>query len=215
MWYRSRKFITVFMLSALIISSCKNDGKSRTAIQTTEVDIPLPPGEQEPPVPARTAEASEDQLFREACLEGFVDKVESFIGDGTDLNAMDEDGRTGLMLAAFNGHTAIVKLLLENKVAVNTIDFLGRSALMYASTGHFPETVEYLLLHGADPNLIDNSEGFTALMFAGAEGNIKVVRMLLDHGANPDIMDKDGDTAESFARQNGHIEVADVLRDAM
>ncbi|MBE0653192.1 MAG: ankyrin repeat domain-containing protein, partial [Bacteroidales bacterium] len=186
MWYRSRTFFTVLMLSALIISSCKNDGKSRTAIQTTEVDIPLPPGEQEPPVPARMAEASEDQLFREACLEGFVDKVESFIGDGTDLNAMDEEGRTGLMLASFNGHTAIVKLLLENKVAVNSIDFLGRSALMYASTGHFPETVEYLLLHGADPNLIDNSEGFTALMFAGAEGNIKVVRMLLDHGANPD-----------------------------
>jgi ankyrin repeat protein len=211
------KLILFSILLSAMISSCKNEGESRTSIQTTDVEIPLPPPTQQPQpaAPPANIEASEDQLFREACLEGFVDKVESFVNDGTDLNAADEDGRTGLMLAAFNGHTAIVKLLLENKVAINTVDFMGRSALMYASTGHFPEAVEYLLTHGAEPNLVDNVEGFSALMFAGAEGNSKVVQLLLKHGANPNFKDVDGDTAESFARQNGHIEVADILKKAM
>lgn len=48
-------------------------------------------------------------------------------------------------------------------------------------------------------------------MMGAAEGQMDVVRMLVARGAKVDMVDKDGDTAESFARQNGHSEVADWL----
>ena len=60
-------------------------------------------------------------------------------------------------------------------------------------------------------NVQGKLEGFTALMTAAAEGQLDVVRLLLAYGADPGLEDKDGDTAASFARQNGHSAVVDLL----
>ena len=73
--------------------------------------------------------------------------------------------------------------------------------------------MELLLERKADPNIVDNQEHFSALMHAAAEGYIEVVKILLDHGADATLKDIDGDTAESFARKNGHTGVADLLNE--
>jgi ankyrin repeat protein len=82
---------------------------------------------------------------------------------------------------------------------------------MYASSGDFADAVELLLQRGADANVQGTLEGFTPLMTAAAEGLVEVVRLLLAAGADRDLEDKDGDTALSFARQNGHAEVVALL----
>ena len=89
---------------------------------------------------------------------------------------------------------------------------MGRTALLYASTGPFPETVKILLDKGAKPNIIDSDEHFTPLMHAAAEGNLDVVKILLEYEADLSLTDVDGDDAESFARQAGHIQVAEYLQ---
>ena len=91
-------------------------------------------------------------------------------------------------------------------------DLMGRTALLYASTGPFPETVKILLDKGAKANVVDSNEHFTPLMHAAAEGNLDVVKLLVAYGADLDLKDVDGDNAESFARQAGHTEIADYLR---
>jgi len=48
-------------------------------------------------------------------------------------------------------------------------------------------------------------------MHAAAEGNLEVVKILLEAGSDPALKDVDGDNAASFARQAGHIAVADYL----
>ena len=210
MLQKSQFSILLLLVAICVFPSCKDGRKNRTEqskAPENEVKVPLRAPEQEIP-PAAT---HEEQLFREACMQGLAAEVQKYLDSGVDPAAADGDGRTGLMLAAFNGHADIVKMLLDRDVPVNKTDLSGRTALMYASTGHFPETVETLLTGGADPNLADHQEGFTALMFAAAEGNARVVRLLLDHGANPDTKDIDGDTAETFALQNGHTEVAEML----
>jgi ankyrin repeat protein len=88
---------------------------------------------------------------------------------------------------------------------------MGRTALLYAATGPFPETVRILLDKGAEPNVIDSDEHFTPLMHAAAEGNLDVVKILLEAGSDPSLKDVDGDNAASFARQAGHVQVADYL----
>jgi hypothetical protein len=62
---------------------------------------------------------------------------------------------------------------------------------------------------------IVGTSGSTPLHFAAANGHLMVLRTLLSHGAMPDRSDKHGITPELIARQNGWIECAEVLAQAV
>jgi ankyrin repeat protein len=105
----------------------------------------------------------------------------------------------------------VIEYLLEAGATIDSTDTAGRTALMYASSGPFPEAVAMLLGWGANVNVQGSLEGFTALMTAAAEGHVEIVEILLAAGADRDLKDKDGDTALSFAKQNGHDKVVALL----
>lgn len=152
------------------------------------------------------------ELLRQSAYDGKLEKVRELLDAGVDVNAQDGDGHTALMFAAFNGHSEIVLLLLDHEAVIERRDLMGRTALLYAATGPFPETVKILLDKGAEPNIVDSNEHFSPLMHAAAEGNLDVVKILLEYNADRSFKDVDGDDAESFARQAGHTEIADLLR---
>lgn len=152
-----------------------------------------------------------EQALLEAAFQGELDEVDRLVSAGVRVDAVDPDGRSPMMFAAFNGHTRVVSRLLVAGARVDLEDVNGRTALMYAASGPFAETVEVLLDAGAEVDVQGTLEGFTALMTAAAEGQFEVVRLLLERGADPAIEDVDGDTALSFARQNGHTEVVELL----
>ena len=58
-------------------------------------------------------------------------------------------------------------------------------------------------------------EGWTPLMIAAAEGQLANVNALLDAGSDPTLRDGDGDSAETFARSNGHLRVVERLERAV
>lgn len=155
------------------------------------------------------------EVLMEAALEGRDDTVSEALTSGTDPDIVDENGRTALMLAAFNGHTGIARKLIDAGAKVNRQDGIGRSALMYAATGPNVETVGLLLSHGAEINATDSGEQWTPLMFSAAEGHSDVVHLLLDQGADPTVIDTDGDSAASFARQRGHLKLAELLEESI
>jgi len=156
--------------------------------------------------------AAAEQALMEAAFGGNLDEVQRLVSAGIAVNATTPDNQTPLMWSAFNGHTPVVAYLLDKDASIEAKDANSRTALMYASSGPFAETVELLLENGAEVNIQGSLEGFTALMTAAAEGQLEVVRKLLIYGADPALKDKDGDTAESFASQNGHSAVVDLLR---
>lgn len=151
------------------------------------------------------------QALMEAAYLGRLDEVKRLVSAGTSVDFVDSEKRTSLMWAAFNGHTAVIEYLLGAGLQVDAKDANGRTALMYAASGPFAEAVELLLKKGAAVNVQGTLEGFTALMTAASEGQLEVVRLLLEHGSDPALKDQDGDTAASFARQNGHAEVVTLL----
>jgi ankyrin repeat protein len=157
-----------------------------------------------------TLTPGEIALFKAAAL-GELEDAKRLVAEGVFVDVVEPEGRTPLMVAAFDGHRHVVSFLLVEGADVDHKDTHGRTALMYASSGPFVETVGLLLDAGADVDTQGMLEGFTALMTAAAEGELEVVQLLLDRGADPSLEDTDGDTALSFARRNGHTEVAKLL----
>ncbi len=152
------------------------------------------------------------ERLSDAAFQGNRKAVEAMLS-GTDVNATDEGGRTMLMLASYGGHSPTVRLLCESKADPNLRDTNRRTALMYAASGPNATTVEILLAHGAEVNVSDGEEGWTALMFAAAEGHEDIVGMLLDSGADPNLRDIDGESALTFALNNGHSGVVEQLNE--
>lgn len=159
-----------------------------------------------------TGEQLSSASIHEAALNGDLENLTDLLEKGTNINSKDPDNRTALMYAAFNGHTEIIRLLLDKGAVVNVFDSYGRTPLMMASSGPFPEAVKLLLDFKADPNVADKEEHFSALMFAAAEGQLEVVKILLENNANPFLKDVDGDDAMTFAENNGHKEIAALLK---
>jgi len=182
------------------------DMNSRMALIAMSLTLCVPLAAQTPVQLTR-----EEQALMEAAYNGQLEDVRRLVLDGTPVDVIDTEKRTPLMWAGFNGHAAVVEYLLDAGAEIDAKDSSGRTALMYAASGPFAETVGLLLERGAEVNVQGTLEGFTPLMTAAAEGLAGVVRILLDAGANRDIKDQDGDTALTFARQNGHDEVVELL----
>lgn len=134
------------------------------------------------------------------------------------LNAVDEFGKTPLIVAASCGFKDIGRLLIDAGANVNIKDKVGgRSALMWATWSGYTEFVKLLV----DPmfaeeisqlDLMDSFDGKTALMYAASSGHIDVLRLLIDAGAGLDIQQEtDGRTALIIAVLAGHIEIIRAL----
>jgi hypothetical protein len=108
--------------------------------------------------------------------------------------------RTPLFLAAEEGHTEVVKLLLTKGAKVDARDKNDDTPLMRAVGGREPalEVCAALVEAGADVNARDNMAR-TPLHFAAVAGKEEIVRSLLEKGASPTAKDKSGKTPADYA----------------
>jgi hypothetical protein len=68
---------------------------------------------------------------------------------GADINAQNQDGRTPLHMASFDGALEVVRLLLEHGADVEAKDKYGETALQDATCRRHDEIVKVLREHGA------------------------------------------------------------------
>ena len=68
-----------------------------------------------------------------ASRDGFLQIAQSLISNGADVNWIDGEGVTPLILASFKNHPQLVKLLLANGADKSVVDGFGRTALEYAT----------------------------------------------------------------------------------
>ena len=91
--------------------------------------------------------------------------VREFIASGVDADLRNRFGWTPLMLAANEGHTPIVSLLLSEGADVQAVNDFGASALAYAALRGEWRTIQALLDAGA--SLEVRPHGVSLLEFAG------------------------------------------------
>ena len=155
-----------------------------------------------------TSEALESADIFEAAKNGDLKSMQKFIADGVDVNIETKNGdmmgTTPLMVASWEGHIEIVKLLIENGADVNASRPYGDiTALNEASQNGHTEIVKLLIKHGAiDSSLID----------AAGSGDIEKVRTLIEEGTDVNIRAYGNNvTALNEASENGHLEIVQYL----
>ena len=135
-------------------------------------------GLDEEPVP--------DTAIIEAAKYGDLAKVEQLIAEGADPGAAGLHGSSPLIHACWNGHSNVLKLLLQDErvdpgSAVEGSG--GMTAIMYASQRGHLDVVKLLLAHSrADPTAITTGgafPGYTAIKYAVVANSLPVVELLL------------------------------------
>jgi ankyrin repeat protein len=114
--------------------------------------------------------------------------------------------------AARRGDLARMDLLIDKGADPNQVDpDNGMTPLGDAVLAAQMESVERLLLRGADPNRRAN--GNTALHWAASKGDIEIARILLDHGANPTVRNREGQTPLELAHKQGETRFVFFLQE--
>jgi ankyrin repeat protein len=162
--------------------------------------------------------ASEKQtaLFM-AAARGKWDAVTKLAEAGADVHFRDDvySGMTTLLLAAQDGQSAVVELLLQKGANPSDKETLnGVTALMLAYRKGDLVSARTLLQYGAEVDAKNEGGSTTALLIAARDGQKDIAELLLEHGANINTQDSEtGMTALMFAAQNGDVATVESMLD--
>lgn len=109
-----------------------------------------------------------------AAALGKFDDVKTMIGSEPDLSVVS----TAMYGAARNGHTEVVKYLLDQGAAIDTKGFFGGTGLHWAAINGHRETVELLIARGANLEIRDEQFGSTPENWALEGGHTEIVNLL-------------------------------------
>ena len=151
------------------------------------------------------------ELFQ-AIRRGQISAMRSVLDrDPKLISAVDENGSTPLILAAYWAGAAEVKELLARGADPNAKNDSGVAALIPATDNL--ETTRLLVEAGADVNGRTEAGDSALIVAARRAGAARVVRYLLDNGANIKASTKGGATALHRAAEAGDVEVLKLLVD--
>ncbi len=144
----------------------------------------------------------DDVLVKSARL-GNRYMAEQALDGGADVNYVNDSGVTPLLAAAYEGHLAVVKMLVKKAAE---IDFVTLGLRQFAmSKSHAPLNIRDLMAAA--------SRGDTALIAAGRRGHTAVVEYLLKNGAQIDLPNRHGEVVVFVAAANGDSKLLRLLLD--
>ncbi len=176
-------------------------------------------------------------LLLYACSFGKLEIINHLINLGADINSINSNLDTPLILAAKNGHFFIVKLLVDKKAKIDLQNKINEDAIISAFKAGNLEIAKYLLseikeyknkeifLHmlNADNDKIKEKiktkqdamskdvSGWTPLMYASATDNLSALDRVLSFKPGLNVKNKNGETALFIAAGMGNLEIVKFL----
>ena len=149
-------------------------------------------------------------------------KVEQLIAEGSNVNEIapvtgsSHDGHTPLLIAARDGYTSVVKILLENgaDITLEGEHMQAHPAHKAAYNGH-TDILRLLIAHPNFDKIKDAKgayNGYTAIHDAIWHGHTESTRVLMEAGADTGIVAYDGLTPLALAQKNGYQDIVDILQ---
>jgi ankyrin repeat protein len=152
----------------------------------------------------------------QAVKKNNVALVKQLIQQGVNVNELDAGGDAPLVMAAYEGHTEIVKLLLEAGADVTAVDpGMKATALHAAAYAGRTEAAKLLIAYHIDLDKQGPYNGYTALHDAIWQNNIDTVKVLLEAGANLNLKSKAGQTPLEFAKASHRPEIVRLIEQKM
>ena len=125
------------------------------------------------------------------CSTGTIQEILDH-GAHVNINIVNKDGATPLLLACSTAQSEVVKLLLKAKADPNIAYADGDASLHTAIAANCNErTIQKIINYNADVNAV-NKRGRTALLLGCFYRHVDSVRVLLGAGADPTIADNEG-----------------------
>jgi uncharacterized protein len=147
-----------------------------------------------------------------ALQEGSLKAAEALIfWPKTNVEWRSPKDESALMLAAFRGHTELVRKLIKRDADVNKP---GWTPLHYAATGGHLDVIKLLLEEHAYIDA-ESPNKTTPLMMAAEYGSTAAVKLLLDEGADPRLRNELGLSAVDFAMRANRKDAADLIGGAI
>ena len=119
---------------------------------------------------------------------------------GTNPLALDGSGYNILHLAAIDGNSFLLVLLLHQEISVDVPDPQGHTSLMWAAYKGFPACVDLLLQWGANVNAIDE-KGLAPLHWALVRGSQPCIQKIIEYGADRFAATSEGKTPATVANE--------------
>lgn len=119
--------------------------------------------------------------------------------------AGNPEGWTPLMLAASDGFTSVVKILLSRGADVAVQADHGFTALLLAATDGFFDVCKILVDAGSDLEVATATMGSTPLHLAGEVGDVELMRVYIEAGADVNTCRPDGASVLFTASEKGHV----------
>lgn len=148
-----------------------------------------------------------------AINENQLTLAQKLLQNGADIQKakIRKTGVTALYLAAQNGYTEMLALLLAHGANPNEAIKDGRTPLLMAILNKEEASALLLLQKGANPNKAEKEKGVTPFFLAAELGALDIVKKALNHHANVNKADHKGFTPLYMAVQNNHEEVVNLL----
>jgi ankyrin repeat protein len=146
-----------------------------------------------------------------ACMANNLGLVKMLLERGAQPN----DGESVYHAAEMN-HTECLELLVAHGADISFAHPVYKNTALYflADIDARPDGVQWLLEHGADPNVPSGELGATPLHRVASNGNAEQARLLIKHGADVNAIRTDGRTPFALAVRSGSTEVLESLRAA-
>ena len=107
--------------------------------------------------------------------------LERLLKAGISPDASDYDRRTGLHLAAAEGHLGLLRMMINAGAEIEFKDRWGTDAFIESVKHEKVDIARFLIASGASVNTADKL-GFTSLHHAKFLGNFELIQLLEEHG---------------------------------